>query len=147
LLFAGFLCLLVILPPVSWSHYGLLLFPAILALLVEALSRRGARRAGLVAVVACVYTVLAVDMNKARDLYMPLQGMLGADTGSIVVRLLIGAPAACGGAAVRLSLPGQRRPRFGAPRFFSGGASRRAFAGERSPFGASGWSSSVRSSR
>ena len=92
LLFAAFICLLVILPPVSWSHYGLLLFPAILALLAEALSRRGARRAGLLAVAACVYTVLALDMNKARDLYVPLQGLLGADTGSIVVRLLIGAP-------------------------------------------------------
>jgi hypothetical protein len=89
---AGFalLALIFLLPPISWSHYGLLLVPGLALLALRPGGRTLAHfsRAGAVLGAG----VLAVNPDKLITIYPALTRSLGEAAGSVVYRIVVGAP-------------------------------------------------------
>lgn len=92
-LLAAMLLLFMLLPPLSWLHYALFAIPAVVCLLIEPLAATTRGRMGVRVAALVVYTVLALDVNRVRELYPWLRDALGEGAGSVVLRLLTGMPA------------------------------------------------------
>jgi hypothetical protein len=97
------LAIAVLLPPISWIHYGLFLVPGLVVML---LGRDGkwvyiSKAAALLAVM-----LLMIDPDKLISVYPVLAHFVGEGTGSVMYRLLVGVPTIIA-SIVTMLLPGR----------------------------------------